>query len=442
MQYLFHKQFSSSTSQTFLACLKIAHESGHRPLCICKPPGIAMGVAKVEGTYIIKRLPNTGAKHAAHCEHFSPPPELSGLGHVMGSAIKVDAVTSSVSLRLAFSLSKLADPMSRDAEPPGEASADETVANEKGNTTKLSMRGLLHYLWDEAQLTHWGPDTAAARDWFIVRRSLLSAIESKSTKTRSLSDAVFIPEKFKKVDREDIRRRRDARLAPLKCSAKPKKRPLMIVIGVLKGFEQRNSRSAAVILHMPDFPFYITEDLLSRIRSRFQSEFDLAERDQSLRRIVCATFFLDSAGAANIVDLSLLVVDENWIPVEDANERMLVSALVQANRKFIKSLRVNLPTGTPVACALLQDTSTPTAAYIIPGDSSAAYRTVISAMRKSSALASMTWDTGQHASPEFPPRMVGDARSGDTAQLTRRPGWGSRVGHSRGIGSHNGPLSS
>ena len=35
------------------------------------------------------------------------------------------------------------------------------------------MRGLLHVLWDRAELTHWHPKMAGKRSWFVVRRALL-----------------------------------------------------------------------------------------------------------------------------------------------------------------------------------------------------------------------------------------------------------------------------
>jgi len=39
------------------------------------------------GGYIVKRMPDTGSQHAPDCPSCEPPPQFSGLGQVLGSAI-------------------------------------------------------------------------------------------------------------------------------------------------------------------------------------------------------------------------------------------------------------------------------------------------------------------------------------------------------------------
>jgi len=47
-----------------------------------------MYIAKVGNRYIVKRMPDTGQLHSPDCDSYEPPAELSGLGEVLGSAIK------------------------------------------------------------------------------------------------------------------------------------------------------------------------------------------------------------------------------------------------------------------------------------------------------------------------------------------------------------------
>ena len=42
--------------------------------------------------------------------------------------------------------------------------------------TKLSLRGLLHYLWDQGELTRWQPGFAGKRTWSTVRKCVFQPI--------------------------------------------------------------------------------------------------------------------------------------------------------------------------------------------------------------------------------------------------------------------------
>ena len=82
------------------------YSSRERPLCLCRTPGIEMYVAKVDEKYLIKRMPNYGSGHAPACDSYEPPPELSGLGQVIGSAIQENPDEGTTALKFDFALSK------------------------------------------------------------------------------------------------------------------------------------------------------------------------------------------------------------------------------------------------------------------------------------------------------------------------------------------------
>jgi hypothetical protein len=76
-----------------------------------------MYVAKVDDKYLIKRMPNSGSGHAPACDSYEPPPELSGLGQVIGSAIQENPDEGTTALKFDFALSKgPADPRRHRAE--------------------------------------------------------------------------------------------------------------------------------------------------------------------------------------------------------------------------------------------------------------------------------------------------------------------------------------
>jgi Protein of unknown function (DUF1173) len=42
----------------------------------------------------------------------------------------------------------------------------------KTDGNKLSLRGTLHYLWEQAGFNKWSPGMAGKRNWFVIRKYL------------------------------------------------------------------------------------------------------------------------------------------------------------------------------------------------------------------------------------------------------------------------------
>jgi hypothetical protein len=55
------------------------------------------------------------------------------------------------------------------------------------------------------------------------------------------------------------------------------------------------------------------------------------------------------------VELSLMPVTRQWLPIEDGLEKQVVDRLLFEDRAFVKGLRYNLGVGSEVACATLTD---------------------------------------------------------------------------------------
>ena len=111
--YLIFGRAVAADDEAFRAALAEAHAQRHRPLCMCRQQGVdgiggvEMYVARLDHGFLVKRMPFTGSEHAPDCASYEPPADLSGLGHVMGSAIVEDPVSGVTSLKLGFSMSKV-----------------------------------------------------------------------------------------------------------------------------------------------------------------------------------------------------------------------------------------------------------------------------------------------------------------------------------------------
>lgn len=313
-----------------------------------------MYVARLGEGYILKRMPGTGQQHAPSCPSYEPPPECSGLGQVLGTAITENLATGETHLKVDFSLSRI----------PGRPSNIPSVSlegcggNATSDGTRLSLRALLHYLWDQAGLTRWQPGFAGKRSWATVRRHLLQAAEHKAVRGAPLSQRLYIPEVFSVDQREAINARRLARWASAAPTHAPAPTPgkpqhLMLMIAEVKEIAPARFGHKAVMKHVPDQAFALDPTLYRRLARRFEAELALWGTADDLHLVVIATVAIGTTGPPVIAALSLMPVTAQWLPIEDAFDKQLVEALAREGRTFVKGLRYDLPRTQALASATL-----------------------------------------------------------------------------------------
>ena len=380
----------------FAEAVAAAHAAHHRPRCLCLLGGIEMYVARLGDGFIVKRMPNTGSHHAPDCPSYQPPPEFSGLGQVLGSAITEDPATGETTLKLGFSMSRIGG---RSSIPATGSVSDNVVSD----GTRLSLRALLHFLWDQAELTRWHPGFAGKRSWATVRRHLLQAAENKIARGGALDARLYIPEVFSVEQRDAINARRIAQWAHAVTSP-GKPQHLMLLIGEVKEIVPARYGFKAVIKHVPDQPFALDEQLYRRIGRRFERELSLWGTSDAIHMVLIATFGLNDAGVPTIEELSLMPLTGQWLPIEDSFEQQLIGRLVRDGRTFVKGLRYNLPVVQLLASVILTDAGeSPIALCIGPrgadDEQMAAAMTDLASVNGSPAW---VWRVAQGAMPPLP----------------------------------------
>ena len=337
-------------SRGFADAIAAAHASHQRPRCMCLVDGVEMYVARLAGTdrgYIVKRMPDTGSHHAPDCPSYEPSAEFSGLGQVLGSAITEDPATGETTLKLDFPLAKMPG---RSMMPPAGGESDSVSSS----GTKLSLRGLLHYLWDQAELTRWHPGFTGKRTWATVRWHLLQAAEHMLARGGALRARLYVPEPFSIAEREAINARRLAQWQHA-VSVPGKAQHLMLLIGEVKEIVPARYGFKAVVKHMPDQAFFIDEQLYRRLGRRFEPELALWGAIDDIHMVMIATFGVGRAGVPAIQDLCLMPVTRQWLPVADGFEKELLDRLIGEARSFVKGLQYNLGRGDRIASAVLTD---------------------------------------------------------------------------------------
>jgi hypothetical protein len=355
-----------------------------------------MYIASFDGQHHVKRMPSSGGSHDPSCGAYQPPHELTGLGPLIGDAIRIDEENGVAALRLDFPLAKTG---SRPA-PSAEASAADTVKNV---SKRLSLRGLLHYLWQEGELTEWTAAWAGKRGWGRVRASLMEAARRMSVSRGLLSEALFVPEVFHPEKRSAIAARRATILAMLANSGTGKRR-LMVLVGEVKEFAEARSGRRLVVKHMPDYPLVIEEGAWKRLNKTFATEFAFWNADPALHLVTILTFGLNSAGLAVVDEMALMITTENWLPFETERERQLLERLARLRRKSVKGLRFNLSPDKPVVSVTLPEMRPdPVAMFIVPADADEAFEVALAGMIEARPeMRAWIWRVGEGDMPRLP----------------------------------------
>lgn len=328
-----------------------------RPLCLCQHPGVPMYIAVAGGQLIVKRMPGTAARHHHRCRSWLPPGELSGYGAVAEQSIVDNPIDGTTALRLGFSLSKAGN---RSAPEPSDTPSDTVQAD--GN--KLSLLAVLHYLWDEAELTTWHPGFADHRPWGVVYRRLRAAVDGKLVRKNPLGASLFVPEPFSAERKFVLDQRRIKAWAPARRQP-GKTTKLLLGVGEVKAFEGTSHGFKMQIRHLPGHPWFIEEDLQRKLNKRFADELEhwrMAEAGE-VRLVAICTFSVSRAGYANVEQLSLMTTDRNWLPFSGDADRTLLNTAMAAGRSFRKVLPYN-GSSTAMASLIFTDTTPAVAAFI------------------------------------------------------------------------------
>lgn len=335
-------------SPGFAEAIAHAHANQQRPRCICVPGGLETYVAKLDDCFIVKRMPETGHHHARSCPHFEPTADDSGLRPFLGTAIREDPITGLTALKLDFALSKGSGRTINCHAAMPEARGGDV------HQPRLTLRGLLHHLWDQADLTQWRPGFDGKRNWANVRRRLQRAAHQNIVGGRSLSSRLYLPEPFYLADQDLIRARRSAcwmRTAALQTGHQE----LMLVIAEVKVIEPARYAFHALVKHVPDVGFALDGQLYRSIGRHHSEELSIWGTSQSIRLIMIASFGVNSAGVPGVARLSLMPVTQHWLPIDTLDELGLIECLVKEGRAFRKLLRYGSDRHQRIASVAMTD---------------------------------------------------------------------------------------
>ncbi len=322
------------------------HDTFERPRCLCMPGGVEMYVAR-HSLFVVKRMPDSGSTHHPGCPSYEPEARQSGLGELVGEAV-LESEPGRVELRVDFPWTRVIG----QSVPRGEA---QDVAEVGVPRRRMSLRALMHFLFERSGFNRWSPAMAGKRNQGVLRKYLLEAAEEITVKGVPLAERLYIPEPFSENSKVEAAQRRREKLAVLR--PRDSQTPLAIVIGEYKISEATAQGHRVWIRHMPDAPLLIAGRAWERIERVFAPLFEARDADigHSVRLVMAALICARREYTYEIDSVSLMLTSEQWIPIEGVHELPLIETLVAKQRRFVKPLRYDAHSAAPFPNALLLD---------------------------------------------------------------------------------------
>jgi hypothetical protein len=174
---------------------------------------------------------------------------------------------------------------------------------------RLTLRDLILFLWNEAELTTWRPEFAGRRTWAVVRHHLLRAATDVWVNGVPLARALFIPEPFSVAKAEEIRARRIDHLARFVGHRSTRQRR-MLLIGEVKEWTTSAPQPRVVIKHLPD-----TILRLSAKGPGWQAGHE-PNGEAPLRQVMGATLGLSGNKGLTIEEFQIIPMSAEWLPAQ------------------------------------------------------------------------------------------------------------------------------
>lgn len=386
--------------------LSHVHDTPERPRCLCVPGGVEMYVAR-HREYVVKRMPETGSRHAPSCPSYEPDAQQSGLGELLGEAVR-EREPGRVELMVDF-------PWTRTAGRGGASGVPREAGDVGAARRRMSLRALMHYLFERAGFNRWSPAMEGRRHQGVLHKYLLEAAQGVTVKGLALSDRLFVPERFSEADRAGAARRRRDKWSVLNpCDGQL---PLAALLGEFKASEPCVSGRRVWIKHLPDVPLLMQDSTWARVAKRYAALFEMRDADagQGVRIVMAALLRARREQTFEIDTASLMLTDARWIPADGEPDLLLLQALVEQGRRFIKPLRYDARKASAFPNALLLDAGDAP----VPLHALSAFAAPAELKAKEQAVAKAgagvwVWHTAT-AMPPFPPAILRGRSPADAA---------------------------
>lgn len=318
--------------------------------CACRgagPKRLAVKYFEVSDAFSLARFSLSGGEHAPDCRFYSPSHSQSGLCADASGVIE-QRPDGSVKIRLEIGMIERTDV----AAP---AAPRTTPTNRAPSAKQASMKllGLLHYLWEEAGLNQWKPAFVGKRRASLSYWWVNNAAENVWAGHVKLVDQLLLPA-FGAETREAERNR-----ARVTGALDAKHR--MLVIAPLAAYTPERAESMDRQLKIGGFhgmPIaFMQKGLWESTTRRFPNASGAWRSGHGTVAIAQIEIKQGPKGiSASVIDLALMSITADFIPVDSSYERIVAEKLVTQGRAFLKQLRFTAGSDQVLPDFILTDT--------------------------------------------------------------------------------------
>lgn len=315
--------------------LLLEKEKGKRPRCMCVEGGVEMYIS-TRHRHILARMPETGPQHAIHCPSYEPDRSFSGraayaLNAIVENEHGITLVKTSVSIKK--------QPRTLEDDPESD---DDPATNPRGarNSTvrhSLGMRGLMHLVWEKAEINRWAAGMAGKRHYAVVQKRVNDAAAHIFIKQNtSLALCLFFPPQYSSDRAAAIGAQRKEFLDPRFA-----KNMRVLVMGFIRSVVVADGLVGIRLSNLPnDFIVWIDSEEFMREWSRRLSwvveDWKTLGREHNVLAL-CAVERSEN-GRLQGSKFVTMTTDKNFIPTSGLREREMSSWLVEEGRYFVKSM--------------------------------------------------------------------------------------------------------
>lgn len=322
--------------------------------CCCDGRGEKrLAVRNYEGadSFGLARFPFTGAEHSKDCRFYAPDPGTSGLkSYEKGVVEQRPDGTLKVVLGVGLVRKGSTSADTAPAAPPRPGSVGSSQRT-------MRLRGLLHLLWSEAEINVWHPRMDGKRDMGKVHWYLNVAAENIVVGKTRLNDALLVMARnpaggdaarnSSRYAQAVKRNRRLVVIAPLAAHT-PEREAEMWRLPI-SGFHGMPR------LRLPKGSWEICGKSFPREVAAWRAGGQVI----AIAEIEPQTTKDGGLPLASVLQLALMQVNAQWIPVESSYELRIADMLVDEGRVFSKPLRFDATAETVFPDFILTDTETP-----------------------------------------------------------------------------------
>ena len=318
--------------------------------CGCNGMGAKrLAVKHYDGSdsFALARFSLTGGQHAADCRFHGADPSQSGLGGYSAGVIDQRS-DGSVKIRLEIGMLQRTDVVAPTL--PRKTLNDRAPAAKQSS---MKLLGLLHYLWAEAGLNQWKPSFAGKRKASLTYWWVNNAAENLWAGKVELSHQLLLPAFGAET--------RDAQRNRSRATAAVQTKHRMVLIAPLAAFTQERYDGMARQLKIAGFhgmPIaFMPTGLWETTVRRFQNAISAWRGGHGAVVIAQVELKQGPKGIyASVIDLGVMSVTAEFIPVESSYERIVAEKLVAEGRAFVKPMRYDAGSDQVFPDFILTDT--------------------------------------------------------------------------------------